>query len=546
MASPVFGNLSNAWTGARFAAQLPLYLRRPWTPEAARAELEARLRSRDSRFLEAARRLIFCHPGSPYLKLLRRAGCEYGDLAGLVRRDGIEGALDALFREGVYLTVEEFKGRRPVVRGGTTLSVTPESLRNPRSPVHLVLKSGGSRSRGSSVFFDLGFIRRCAADTGLALHLRGGDAWDKATWEVPGGGALFSLFEFSQFGARPVRWFSQLDPRESSLPSRYRWSNTAFGWGARLAGVAMPRPRYAPLESPAPIVDWMAKTLKGGRTPYLLTYPSSALRVVRAAGEAGVDLRGSQWTIAGEPCTETRMSAVRRAGGAVLPKYGIMETGPVGYGCSAPAASDDIHLMSDLHAVIQPGTCGPAAGLEPNAVLFTSLMVDAPVVLLNASMGDQAVLKRRACGCPMEALGWTDHLREIRSGEKLTCGGMNFLDADVVRVLEDVLPARFGGGPSDYQLLEEEDGGGAPGLKLLVHPRLGAMDERLVRDEFLAGISRGGGAQAVMGLAWNRGGVFRVERCEPLPTRSGKILHLHVSRGRPGADRACEGEGRSP
>jgi hypothetical protein len=542
---PAFGNPSDAWTGARILARLPVYLRKRWTPGEARAELEGRLRFRESGFLEAARRLIFGHAGSPYLTLLRRAGCAYGDLAGLVRRDGVESALSALFRQGVYLTVEEFKGRRPVVRGETTISVSPESFRNPRSRVHLILKSGGSRSGGTPVFFDLGFIRGCAADTGLALHVRGGDAWSKATWEVPGAGALFSLFEFGQFGPPPARWFSQLDPRDGALPSRYRWSGRAFVWGARLAGVAMPEPRHAPLENPAPIVDWMAKTLKEGRTPYLLTYPSSALRVCRAAEESGVDLRGSQWTIAGEPCTEARMDAIRRTGGAVLPKYGIMETGPVGYGCLAPAAPDDVHVLSDLHAVIQPGLSGAASGLQPDAILFTSLLLDAPVVLLNVSMGDQAAFARRACGCPMESLGWTGHLHAIRSGEKLTCAGMNFLDADVVRVLEDVLPSRFGGGPADYQILEEEGADGAPVLKLLIHPRLGELNASEAKARFLREVSRGGGPRKVMGLAWSRGQVLSVERREPLSTPSGKILHLHVSSGRRGAGRDTGKDGRT-
>jgi hypothetical protein len=76
------------------------------------------------------------------------------------------------------------------------------------------------------------------------------------------------------------------------------------------------------------------------------------------------------------------------------------------------------------------------------------------MVLLNLSLGDHARLERRACGCPLERLGWDTHLETIRSFEKLTAAGMNFLDVDVIRVLEEILPARFGGGPTDYQLQE--------------------------------------------------------------------------------------------
>ena len=75
-------------------------------------------------------------------------------------------------------------------------------------------------------------------------------------------------------------------------------------------------------------------------------------------------------------------------------------------------------------------------------------------------------------------MGWTTHLREIRSHEKLTAGGMTFLDTDLIRVLEEVLPARFGGAPTDYQLVEEEAAEGQPRVRLLVHPRIGAVDAR--------------------------------------------------------------------
>ena len=51
----------------------------------------------------------------------------------------------------------------------------------------------------------------------------------------------------------------------------------------------------------------------------------------------------------------------------------------------------------------------------------------------------------------------------IRSHEKLTAGGMTLLDTDVIRLLDEVLPARFGGAPTDYQLVEHESDDGEPG-----------------------------------------------------------------------------------
>jgi hypothetical protein len=145
-------------------------------------------------------------------------------------------------------------------------------------------------------------------------------------------------------------------------------------------------------------------------------------------------------------------------------------------------------------------------------------------------MGDQAVVGARACGCPLEGLGWVTHLHTVRSYEKLTAGGMTFLDTDVIRVLEEVLPARFGGGPTDYQLLEDEAADGRPRLRLLVHPAVGPRDPAALVEAFLAAISGGEGAARVMGLLWREAGFLQVERRAPLSTGAGKVLHLHLGR----------------
>jgi hypothetical protein len=171
---------------------------------------------------------------------------------------------------------------------------------------------------------------------------------------------------------------------------------------------------------------------------------------------------------------------------------------------------------------------------SPAALLISSIRPSTAFVLLNVAMGDQAVVSERACGCPYQELGWTTHLHDIRSFEKLTAAGMTFLDTDVIRVLEEVLPERFGGIPSDYQLVEEEGPDGAPRIRLLVHPRVGPLRPELVAQTFLAAIGRGSGAERIMSLVWQDAELLRVERRPPVATETGKVLHLHsTSSSRP-------------
>jgi hypothetical protein len=516
--------------GARFLGSLPGFLRNPTSLDRARAILAQRLERREPDFLALMQHAIFRQPKNPYYQLLRLAGCEYGDLERLVGAEGVEGALRLLHRSGVYLTVDELKGRREAVRGSARLVVDPARLRNPGSSVHLTQQTSGSRGRRSPVPVDLAVFRQRAVNRCLMIDARGGGDWLHAAWYVPGGDAVSFQLVYSRFGSPPARWFSPLDPAEPRLHPRYRWSDRALRWGARLAGIRLPRPRYVPLDDPLPIARWLAAVLAGGRTPHLLTYASPAVRLCQAALGAGLDLKGAQFSLVGEPVTSARLECLRRVGVTGLSNYSSVEAGPLGDGCLGPEAPDDVHLYHDLVALIQPEH-QPQNGHIPSGGLFvSSIRPETPVVLLNASLGDQAVMTWRNCGCPMERVGWTTHLHTIRSFEKLTAGGMTFLDSDVINVLEVTLPARFGGGPTDYQLLEAERADGRPELRLLVHPRLGPLDSAAVTETFLETIGEGDGAERIMALQWRQAGLPRVERRPPLVTGSGKILHLHQTR----------------
>ena len=174
----------------------------------ARALVAGRLEQRDAAFLEAMRRGVYERPGSPYRALLALAGCEFGDVARLVAQAGVEGALHALYRAGVYLTVDEFKGRRPIVRGGRTVATGVDGIGNQPSGAHVLGRTSGSGGVPTPVPADLEFLRDRAVNSLLVLSAREGLAWRHATWGVPGSDALVPILRLAVAGARPARWFA--------------------------------------------------------------------------------------------------------------------------------------------------------------------------------------------------------------------------------------------------------------------------------------------------------------------------------------------------
>jgi hypothetical protein len=514
--------------GAQLLCRLPFFLRDRVGSERARAVIRERLARREADFLAVARDAIYGHGASPYRRLLALAGCEYGDLERLVTLDGVEDALRVLLRQGVYLTVDEFKGRRPAVRGGATVEVRPDQLRNPSGTIRLPRHTGGSRGLRTAAPFDLAHVRDRAIGVRVYLDALGAGGWRHGTWEAPGGGTLVHLLEYTAAGAPMVRWFTPVRPTAPGVHARYRFVGRVVRVAGLLAGRPQPRPTYAPLDDPRLVARWMAETLRNGGVPHLFTYSSAAVRLCLAAAEAGIDLRGARFTVVGEPFTPARQAVIRAAGAVAVPRYGSAESSAVGSGCLAPVAPDDMHLLDDLNAVIQPGADGAPLGVPARGLFLSSLRSATPVILLNVSLGDQAELIDRRCGCPMERCGWRTHVQSVRSFEKLTAGGMTFLDTDVIRVLEEVLPARIGGRPLDYQLVEDESDDGRPRVRLLVSPAVGVVDPGAVSAAFLAAMTEASPTEALMAMQWRQAGLPIVERREPYVTPGGKILHFHT------------------
>jgi hypothetical protein len=518
-------SLTDIRTGWRLLRDLPRFLRHPLTIDQAKGVLAARLAERERR-LVAVLRTAYNRPGDPYGVLLRHAGCDYDDVIALVHREGVDESLLTLAEAGVWLSCPEFKGRVPVRRGSLELHLRPTDLVSPGAVVHGLSQSSGSRGPPTAVPIDLQFIADHAVNTWLGLHAHDGLHWAHAHWGIPGGTGITNPLEFAKGGAPPQRSFTSVAPA-AGFPVRYHLADWTLRFGGFLARVSLPGATPAPLDDPMPLVRWLRTTLDNGVIPHVWTFASSAVLACQAAQEAGIDITGARFTMGGEPTTAARRAAVAATGAVPMPRYGATETDILAFACRMPAGADDMHFLHDRHGLVTTRD-GSATGLPNGSLLFTSLLRSAPVRLLNVSLGDTAEVDHDACGCPMAALGWPVRVRNVRSFEKLTVCGIACLDVDVGRILDEVLPRRFGGKPTDYQLIEEAKPNGRAGIKLRADPALGPLDESVVTRVFLDELGAGKGGEHLMALMLELGDAFRVERIPPCHTASGKILHIQT------------------
>jgi hypothetical protein len=513
-----FGALAR---GATFFPALGLHLRRPLTVDAARAIVRRRLERRETDFLSLMRRSVFGHRTSPYLPLLRRSGCEYGDLAAMVQKDGVEAALQRLLHEGVYLTVAEIKGNRPAVRGNVQVAADLARLRTPAWWVSEPSEPDGA-ARSTALYRAM--LTDAAVSATLFIDARGGAAWHHAMWNfLRLSTNILWLLRLTGPGYSPERWFTQIDPAQ--FPT-HRTVAGITGWLAAGVGGRIPIPQYASQENPAPIIDWMIERRRAGGTPHLQSSVSALVGLAQTALRQGRDLEGVQLLPSAEPLTPARLTALRAAGATAVPAYGAKEAGVIAWGCLRPGASDDMHFGDDRLAVIQPETRGHPPGFPPNALLFSSLRAAWPLVLLNVSLGDQAVITRRDCGCPLDGAGWKVHVRDVRSFDKLKVANFALDPAALVKLLEQELPARFGGAPTDYQIVEEdaEVVAGHQRIRLLVHPRVGPVDTRAISEAFLDTARASG---PLIDAIWRDPRWLSVERQPPHESIGGKVYHVH-------------------
>lgn len=525
--------LNDARMALQYAHSLREFYRAPVDLSDPAGAIRTSLAGRAQRLLHTLDSAVWDHPTSPYLALLRHAGIERDELAAWVRLEGVEGALRRLLDAGVYVTLDEFKGRVPIRRGSLELPTDEHSFDNPLARRDVLSSSGGSRSRGTRLVVDLRDIldelpARYLFKQAHGLLERPFAAW----WPAPPAlGGIKNTAAVLKLGIPMLRWFSPTPPVWGRTANKSAVVVLTTVLGARLAGRHLPWPRHVPVEAAEVIARWLAEQTAHGVRLHMGLGASRAVRVCLEAQRLGLDISGHTLRASGEPLTDAKAQCIVATGCRYCSNYTLTESGRLGVSCGDGDAPDDMHLLLYRMALLQqplplPGWPEPVGALY--ATVFAERMTR---VMLNVETGDYGVLYDRRCGCPLDAAGLHTHLHTIRSYEKLTSAGMHFMGADLLDLIETALPQRFGGGPTHYQFVEEEVDAETR-VKLVVSPRVGQLDADAVAAFVLRELERRTKAGRLMTDLWRGHHTLQVERREPYVTSSAKIQTLHVIKKR--------------
>ena len=426
----------------------------------------------------------------------------------------------------MYLTHAETKGTVPVVRQGREITNSPAACNNPGADRGMTGGSSGSRSAGS--VSETGTAWRVYREAYEALLRR---EFDFARYSevslmpiLPASWGISYAATACRLGGRVERWFTSGGTMRQA--GHYRAVTRLLVAEGRLLGVRMPWPEYLQPGDFEPVVVHLAECAKRGRFALVRGTVSAITRICCAARERGQDIAGTVFLAGGEALTEARRELIESLGCRVYARYIANEAGPIGAGCHHMTRGNTVHFFRDSTAVIVHRRRAPLADVNVDSLMYTTLNPLSGRVFINVEIEDAGRLLPVTCDCTFARAGFTTAITDIQSFGKLTGFGMTLVGTQLLPILEVRLPARFGGSPADFQLVESM-GARQMELKLHVHPRLGC-EAAAVRTYFLDEV-RGVYGGALTRRSWEHAQNFEVVNAPPLATRTGKILSLHLA-----------------
>ena len=190
----------------RFVEGFRRFANQKMTPDAAialaKSSIKKRVETREENFLNFVEKGVFEYSRSPYLKLIEPKKILFQDLKTWVANEGIEGSLRQLESEGVYFTVDEFKGKVPVVRNGVEFWCQEGMFDNPFLSYVYEVRSGATRSAGTRVRIDFDYLHQRSLYDALLLSIHGCLQAPIANWFpiFPGAPGINSSLRFAHIG----------------------------------------------------------------------------------------------------------------------------------------------------------------------------------------------------------------------------------------------------------------------------------------------------------------------------------------------------------
>jgi hypothetical protein len=480
------------------------------------------LDNRDATFLDTLQRAVFQQTSHPYRQMFHAAQCLLEDVANGLRRDGLEATLQQIRAAGVYLTHDEFKGSTPIVRGGREIPATTKSFQNPLAKGSVQHVTSGSRGAAVHSYRSPEFMAHREAMHEIVVREFGLQQYAHIVLRptLPSSLGLLDCTIITRKGHRVEGWYS------SGEGGLYAPATSALVLAIRASGCAIPFPTMLPGNDFSPAAAHVAR-LRAQEIPCVVSGPASpAVRLAAAALDGGLDIRGTLFLVSGETLTDAKRAVIEQAGGESFARYGISEMGFVGHGCRHMLRGDCVHLYSNSLAAITHRRLAPLTDIELDSLLYTTLLPTAPLTLINFEVNDSGVLEPANCDCEFSRIGLNWRIRNIFSFGKMTGHGMTLMGTELLRLLEQVLPARLGGHPGDFQLIERE-GPAQTTVELRVSPRVHASSPDKIRACFLEEIRLVYGG-TLAGRVWQHAEALEVVIAEPFVTNSGKVNPLHL------------------
>jgi hypothetical protein len=452
-----------------------------------------------------------------------------------VARDGLEAALEKLREAGVWVSHEEFKGRKPLVRGGRHIRISPQDFVNPliRDVCRQSLSSGSSGRRVAApetlpYLMHREICRRIDLEELGAAERR----WLQLASIMPSPHALTHYALSGKTGPCPDRWYARADGR---MGQGYSWATRALLAELRWLGAPVPPLVRLPHNDFLPVAREIAQTRTRGVLALVDAPPSAGVRVASAALDAGLDISGTRFLCNAETLSEAKAAVFHRAGTEAYATYMATEAGAVGMSCRHYEGQNTVHHFRDATAIVAyrqpaPWSAQHPDGPQVNSLLFTTLLPTAPFFLINLELGDHGVPQPAKCGCRFHRLGFDTVISDIYSYTKLTLHGSRLFGSDIARIIEHALPQRFGGSPSDYQLVEQEAGSSGTRIVLRVNPRIlarAAVPPEAIRECFLQEVRKLFGGQLWASTLTHAGAVEVVAQ-PPLAGWTGKVLPFYL------------------